>query len=135
MKNSVFVLPAFALLAVGGLTACGAENAEPAATMHGGMDHSQHTASAQDQNDAQRAYAEVNDRMHEGMSQIDADADVAFMEGMLAHHRGAVEMSEVELQYGSDEQARDLAQRIIDAQQAEIEEMEVWLADRTATGD
>lgn len=98
------------------------------------VDHSGHHSSTADNEltDAQKAYARVNERMHEGMASIDGDPDVAFMEGMLAHHRGAVEMSEVALRYGSDEQVRDLAQRIIDAQAAEIEEMEQWLEARAA---
>lgn len=66
--------------------------------------------------------------MHAAMGDIPADADEAFMRGMLAHHRGAVEMAEVELKYGKDAQTRDLAQRVITAQQAENEEMETWLA-------
>ena len=76
---------------------------------------------------AQQAFAAANDRMHAAMADIPADADEAFMRGMLAHHRGALDMAKVELKHGKDAQARDLAQRVIDAQQAEIREMEAWL--------
>lgn len=76
---------------------------------------------------AQQAYAAANARMHEGMADIPADADEAFMRGMLAHHRGAVEMAKVELEHGRDAAARDLAERVIAAQAAEIREMEAWL--------
>ncbi len=85
-----------------------------------------------DLNEAQAAYKAASDRMHAGMAEIPADADVAFMQGMLAHHRGAVEMSEVALKYAKDAQARDLATRVIAAQKAEIEEMEAWLKERGA---
>lgn len=68
--------------------------------------------------------------MHAAMGEIPAAADEAFRRGMLAYHRGAVEMAEVELKYRKDAQARDLAQHVITAQQAEIEEMEKWLADK-----
>jgi len=80
--------------------------------------------------EAQAAYEAVNARMHAGMASVDADADVAFMQGMLAHHKGAVEMSEVALKYGKDEKVRDLASRIIKAQAAEIAEMDAWLKAR-----
>lgn len=88
------------------------------------------TAATEARTPSQQAFADVNDRMHAAMAEIPADADEAFMRGMLAHHRGAVEMAQVELRYGKDSQARDLAQRVIDTQQAEIEEMEKWLADK-----
>ncbi|MFN4113253.1 MAG: DUF305 domain-containing protein [Sphingomonadaceae bacterium] len=83
--------------------------------------------------EAQAAYDAVSQRMHEGMMTVDPDPDVAFMQGMLAHHKGAVEMSEVALKYGTDEKVKELATRIIEAQQGEIEEMERWLRVRNAT--
>lgn len=99
--------------------------AESSADAHAG--HDMAAAPAGPQNEAQQAYAAANDRMHKGMMDIPADADVAFMQGMLAHHKGAVEMSEVALKYGKDAKVRDLAQRIIKAQQGEIDEMQTWL--------
>ena len=55
------------------------------------------------------------------------DPDVAFAAGMLPHHIGAVKMAEVELKYGKDPEMRKLAENIINAQQAEIEQMQKWL--------
>lgn len=81
-------------------------------------------------NESQRAYAAVNVEMHKGMAAIDANPDVAFMEGMIAHHKGAVAMSEVALKYGKDAKVRDLANRIIKAQAGEIAEMEAWLKEK-----
>jgi uncharacterized protein (DUF305 family) len=128
-----------ALAAAGSLllAACGAktgDNETAAPVDHSKMDHSGHdmgaATPAADLTEAQAAYKAVNDRMHAGMADIPADADVAFMQGMLAHHKGAVEMSEVALKYAKDEQARDLAARVIAAQKAEIAEMEAWLKAR-----
>jgi uncharacterized protein (DUF305 family) len=124
------LLTAAALL----LSACGAETpATDAAVDHSTMDHSGHDMGGDSQaelTEAQAAFKAVNDRMHAGMAAIPADADVAFMQGMLAHHKGAVEMSEVALEYARDEQARDLAARVIAAQKTEIAEMEAWLKAR-----
>lgn len=61
------------------------------------------------------------------MGMMAEDPDVAFMCGMIAHHMGAIAMSEVQLKYGNDETARALAQRIIEAQKAEISEMTQWV--------
>jgi len=55
------------------------------------------------------------------------DPDVAFAASMLPHHIGAVKMAEVELKYGKDPEMRKLAEDIINAQQAEIEQMQKWL--------
>ncbi len=128
----------FAAAAALSLAACGAEHettGDAAAADHSTMDHSGHAmggAEATELNEAQQAYKAANDTMHAGMADIPADADVAFMQGMLAHHQGAVAMSEVALKYAKDEQARGLAARVIAAQKAEIAEMEAWLKERAA---
>jgi uncharacterized protein (DUF305 family) len=50
--------------------------------------------------------------------------DRAFLTMMIAHHTGAVQMAQTELAQGTNPQARQLAQAIIAAQQAEIAEMQ-----------
>lgn len=56
-----------------------------------------------------------------------ADFDNQFLSSMIAHHEGAVVMSAEELQDGNNPEALELAQRIIDAQQSEIQQMEQLL--------
>jgi uncharacterized protein (DUF305 family) len=55
------------------------------------------------------------------------DADVSFVCGMIAHHMGAIEMSKTELKHGDDDEAKAMAQKIIDAQVKEIEDMTRWV--------
>jgi uncharacterized protein (DUF305 family) len=55
------------------------------------------------------------------------DADVAFVCGMIAHHMGAIEMSKTELKHGDNDEAKQMAQKIIDAQVKEIEDMTKWV--------
>lgn len=57
----------------------------------------------------------------------DADFDKLFLEGMVKHHQGAIDMSKTELQQGVNADAKKLAQQIIDAQQKEIDEMNALL--------
>lgn len=125
---------ALALAAALLLAACGAETTDvPVAegtVDHAAMGHDMGAATPGDLTEAQAAYKAVNDTMHAGMADIPADPDVAFMQGMLAHHEGAVAMSQVALKYAKDDQARDLANRVIAAQKQEIAEMEAWLAAR-----
>ncbi|MDQ3019050.1 MAG: DUF305 domain-containing protein [Bacteroidota bacterium] len=54
------------------------------------------------------------------------DADKDFVMMMIPHHEGAIEMSEVEIKYGSDPEIKKMAQDIIKKQEAEIEQMEEW---------
>ena len=77
----------------------------------------------------QQAYAKGMEAMHGDMMAGIADPvpDMAFARGMLPHHRGAVDMAMVQLQYGTDEEMRKLAQDIIDAQEPEIEIMQDWI--------
>lgn len=55
------------------------------------------------------------------------DFDRHFLAEMTADHQGAITMARTELDQGQNAQANQLAQAIIDAQQAEITEMEALM--------
>ncbi|KQS98724.1 DUF305 domain-containing protein [Cellulomonas sp. Leaf395] len=79
----------------------------------GGMDHGGMEMDGMDQEGA----------MAELESLSGTEFDQRFLELMIAHHKGAIEMSEQELADGENAEARALARTIIDAQNAEITEM------------
>ncbi|WP_438764341.1 CopM family metallochaperone [Kushneria sp. TE3] len=91
--------------------------------------HETHVSKDGDAGQAAQAFSDANQRMHHDMA-IDpsGNVDMDFARGMLAHHRGAVDMARIELEHGSDEQMRALAREVIDAQQREIELLERWIA-------
>jgi uncharacterized protein (DUF305 family) len=68
-------------------------------------------------------------KMHAHMTG-DADKDFAVM--MIPHHQGAIDMAKVELEYGKDPELRDLARKIIDAQESEIKFLNDWLVRQQA---
>ena len=56
-----------------------------------------------------------------------AEFDALWLKSMIGHHQGAIEMARAELANGQNVDAKSLAQKIIDAQQAEIEQMKTML--------
>jgi uncharacterized protein (DUF305 family) len=77
------------------------------------------------QKDYMAPMADMNNAMHEGV--MSKDPDVAFAQGMLPHHQGAVDMAKVELKYGKDPEMRKLAEAVIKAQETEIKQLKAWL--------
>lgn len=63
----------------------------------------------------------------EEVSEIEAadapEAQKLFLEHMISHHEGAVDMAETHLDNGRNEDARALSQQVISTQEAEIDEM------------
>ena len=57
-----------------------------------------------------------------------AEASRLFLEQMIVHHEGAVAMAQTQVDEGSNPDAVEFARTIIDAQTAEIQEMEDLLA-------
>lgn len=79
---------------------------------------------------------EFNDQMMKEMGKNGKQADLQVINGdidhdfavlMIGHHHAAIENSRLELIYGHDASMKTMAQKIIDAQQAEIKELQEWL--------
>lgn len=51
---------------------------------------------------------------------------------MIARHRGAIEIAETVLEFGSDPEIQKLGESMIAAQQAEVATMRRWLPDPEA---
>ena len=61
------------------------------------------------------------------MGMLPAEIDVAFVCSMIPHHQGAIDMAKAELEHGDDPWVREMAQKVITAQEQEIKDMLAWL--------
>lgn len=98
-----------------------------------GMPNMVHSTSASMANmsDAQKAYLQAMTKMQSATGVMIRDPDVTFVCMMIPHHQGAIDMAHVVLKYGKDAKTRKMAEGMIAAQEKEISEMKVWLANES----
>jgi ribosomal protein L16 Arg81 hydroxylase len=94
----------------------------------------QYVADWHDDSDETAFMAENQTAMNKMMADMtlkpSGDIDRDFVEMMVPHHQGAVDMAKAELRYGHNEVLRRLAQEIIVTQQQEISVMRLALGDK-----
>jgi uncharacterized protein (DUF305 family) len=74
--------------------------------------------------DFKAAHMKMMENMH---MEFTGNSDVDFVQEMIPHHQGAIDMAKVQLQHGKDPELRKMAQKIISDQEKEIAEMQAWL--------
>lgn len=83
--------------------------------------------------DSMKGMTSMEDMMHEmtmGLhGKTGADFDKAFIDEMIIHHEGAVDMAKLVLEQSERKELKDLANDIITAQTKEIDMMKQWKAE------
>jgi uncharacterized protein (DUF305 family) len=98
-----------------------------------GMDHSKMNMNPS--TDSNKGYETAMATMMNGMMQpFSGKADLDFVKSMAPHHKGAIDMAKVVLQFGKDADIKKLAEGVVKAQEGEIAFMSDWLvkADQVA---
>lgn len=114
-----------------------ASTSNPAIDAHAMAAHAGHDMASETMTEVHKAYNDSMTKMHDEMmaGMEYNDPDVAFAQGMLGHHIGAINMAEIQLKYGTDTELLQLAQNVIDTQKAEIEQMQNWLTNNPDTAE
>ncbi len=128
---SKFVVAVLAVALVGGFTYFQLSNSGQRAMA--GMQQSAKTNDAA--TDSTKGFEAAMAGMMNGMmAPISGKPDLDFVQGMMPHHQGALDMAKVVLQFGKDPEIKTLAEGVVKAQEGEIAFMKDWLAksDQTA---
>ena len=76
-------------------------------------------------------YLSMMDKMMVEMEKtpMGQNPETAFLQQMIPHHQGAIEMAEYEIAHGKDNEMIQLAKSILIEQKSEIEQMKRWLSE------
>ncbi len=81
-------------------------------------------------NSHSQKYLDIITDLKKSSAQVDGDMDInqQFIQVMRSHQQAAVMMAYIQLKHGKDADARSIAQRSIDIQQAQMSWMDQWLS-------
>ena len=130
MNRKITLVVAFALLGAGYASTQTATAADKQVKSHSAMPMAKGSA-------ATKKYEAVMAKMMKSMMMsMTGKPDLDFVNGMMPHHQGAIDMAKVDLQYGKSLEIQKLAANIIKSQEGEIAFMKKWLAkaDQAALG-
>lgn len=63
------------------------------------------------------------------------EAELLFLELMIAHHEGGIDMAVAEVEFGKEQKVVDLAQKMINGQRTEVDWMEKLIDERRSASD
>jgi len=126
MKNKILIATALFFNAYFLLSCDNTNNKTTKNEMDSSMTHkmendSMNSGKMQMDNGMMQSLSSTMGKMNE--MKMTGDFDLDFVNMMIIHHQAAIDMSEVEIAKGTDTQMKTMAQNIVTAQKAEIEQL------------
>ena len=131
MKKGVFLCLSLTLVLVVLVAACN----QPANVDHSKMDHNSMNHNSMNQNSSMPMNSNMPMNHADGMNHSEmksdpnaasAPYDLQFIDTMSVHHQDAVTMAQMALEKSSNDELKKFAQKIIDDQKKENEQMKEW---------
>jgi hypothetical protein len=73
-------------------------------------------------------FGDAEERMHKKMMEAEGGSvDETFARKMIEHHQGGIETSEILIREGSDPELKSMAEKTMEHQRMEIEQLRSWL--------
>lgn len=113
----------------------GCQQTTPGSTATTSVSTSDHTQMARETPTSKMSHdMEMGDKGVETLKSLQGkEFDIAFLSQMITHHQGAVEMANQALKVSTRPETKAEAQKVIDAQTREINQMTAWLKDWYST--
>ena len=121
-----FSLVAIISIATGALAACSTTTPETSASTTVAIKPSSSPAAETAMPSMDNTHNMSNMHMTMDLGSADANFDLRFIDGMIPHHKGAVEMAKEAQQKSQRPEVKKLADEIITAQAKEITELQTW---------
>ena len=68
----------------------------------------------------------MNHKMVKHLGKTDPEFELRFIEMMIPHHEGAILMAQHALEHANQPELKEMAKKIIDAQEKEIKQLQQW---------
>jgi uncharacterized protein (DUF305 family) len=120
-KNTLYIVCA---LIIG--TIIGAVGVSSTRSNNGATNHNPNTTSLMSAQQSGSMQSTMNTMMQSMHGKTGDDFDKTFMQEMIIHHQGAIEMAQAALQSAKHDEIKQMANDIIAAQTKEIDQMKGW---------
>lgn len=119
------------------LVSCGNDNKTGNTTSDTTTTESMTDKTGQTGQNHMRDLHDAMDKMMQDMKNMEhsGDADYDYATMMKRHHQGSIEMAKVQIDGGSDQQLKDLSEKMINEQQSEIEKLDSFIQKNKPVGN